>query len=63
VLYYLRSFRPIFDRPYNLGAGDAGTCRRPCLIIDDSRVHGGTARPDATGSQSTSGPFVLTYEK
>jgi hypothetical protein len=62
VLYYLPSFRPLFDRPYNLGAGRAQTCTRPCLIIDDTRVHGGTPRR-ATGAQSMIGPFLLVYER
>ncbi len=61
VLYYLQSFRPVFDRPSNLGPGRARTCARPCLVIDDVRVHGGTPRR-ITGTQSAIGPFVLTYE-
>jgi hypothetical protein len=62
VLYYLRSLRPVMDRPYNLGPGRAGTCTRPCLIVDDTRVPGGTPRP-AFGSRSAIGPFALTFER
>jgi hypothetical protein len=62
VLYYLSSLRPALDRPYNLGPGRGGTCTRPCLIIDDSRVPGGTPRP-AAGARSLIGPFVLTLER
>ena len=62
VLYYLPSFKPVFDRPYNLGPGFAQTCPRPCLVIDDTRVHGGTPRP-VTGKQSLIGPYLLTLER
>jgi Dolichyl-phosphate-mannose-protein mannosyltransferase len=62
VLYYLRSFEPDFDRPYNLGRGRAATCARPCLVIDDTRVHGGTPR-GATGELSQIGPFLFVYER
>jgi 4-amino-4-deoxy-L-arabinose transferase-like glycosyltransferase len=62
VLYYLRSLRPALDRPYNLGPGRAGTCTRPCVIVDDTRVPGGTPRP-ASESRSAIGPFVLTLER
>jgi dolichyl-phosphate-mannose-protein mannosyltransferase len=62
VLYYLPSLRPEFDRPYNLGRGRAATCPRPCLVIDDTRVHGGTPR-GATGDLSQIGPFLLVYER
>lgn len=61
VLYYLPTFQPVFDRPYNLGPGDTATCVRPCLVIDDTRVHGGTPRI-ASGSRSPIGPFLLVYE-
>lgn len=61
VLYYLRSLRPIFDRPSNFGPGQANTCAHPCLIIDDSRAHGGTMR-QAPGTQTIIGPYVLTLE-
>jgi len=62
VLYYLRGRHPRFDRPYNLGAGLGATCQRPCLIIDDTRVHGGTPRPP-TGTPTLIGPYSLTLEK
>ncbi len=62
VLYYVRGLRPVLDRPYNLGPGRAGTCTRPCLVIDDSRVPGGTVRL-VSGSRSAIGPFVLTLER
>lgn len=62
VLYYLRSLRPALDRPYNLGPGRAQTCSRPCLIIDDRRVPGGTPRP-VTGTTTVIAPFVLTVER
>lgn len=62
VLYYLRSLRPQFDRPSNLGPGRAQSCTRPCLIIDDSRAYGGTPRP-ATGTRTVIGPYVLILER
>jgi hypothetical protein len=62
VLYYLRSFSPVFDRPYNLGLGRARTCNRPCLIVDDTRVHGGTPR-SVTGTTSMIGPYLLIDER
>jgi uncharacterized membrane protein len=61
VLYYLVSLRPIFDRPYNLGPGLASTCARPCLVVDDTRVPGGEPRR-APGTNSTVGPYLLTYQ-
>ena len=61
VVYYLRVRNPAFDRPSNLGPGLAGTCARPCLIIDDNRVYGGTPRA-LTGSHQTIGPYTLTLE-
>jgi uncharacterized membrane protein len=61
VVFYLRAFKPLLDRPYNLGPGRANSCARPCLIIDDTRVHGGPARhPDAP--RTTIGPYVLWLE-
>jgi predicted membrane-bound mannosyltransferase len=60
VLYYLPSFRPKFDRPYNLGRGGVRDCVRPCLVIDDTRVHGGTAR-GAKGEARSIGPYLLVY--
>lgn len=63
VLYYLPSFAPVLDRPYNIGPGRARTCARPCLVIDDTRVPGGTARPTAPGTQSLIGPYLLTFER
>jgi hypothetical protein len=62
VLYYLRGYPATMDRPYNLGQGLAASCQRPCLIIDDSRVHGGSPRV-ASGQASTIGPFNLTLER
>ncbi len=62
VLYYLPSLRPQFDRPYNLGRGRAQSCARPCLVIDDSRVYGGSPRP-VSGTRTDIGPFVLTLER
>jgi uncharacterized membrane protein len=62
VLYYLRSLQPRLDRPYNLGRGGAQSCPRPCLIIDDSRVRGGSPRHLA-GPQTAIGPFVMTLER
>jgi uncharacterized membrane protein len=61
VIYYLRSFHPDFDRPSNLGPGRAATCARPCLAVDDTRVHAGTLRP-ITGTPFYIGPFRLTLE-
>lgn len=60
VLYYLPALHPVFDRPYNLGPG-AVACARPCLAIDDTRVHGGTPRM-ITGAQRAIGPYTLTLE-
>jgi len=62
VLDYLGAFRPVFDRPYNLGPGRAQRCSRPCLIIDDTRVPGGTPRR-AIGAESIIGPYLLVYER
>jgi hypothetical protein len=62
VLYYMPSLHPVFDRPYNIGPGRAQTCARPCVIIDDTRVPGGTGRR-ATGAQTMIGPFLLTLER
>lgn len=62
VLYYLSSFRPLFDRPYNIGPGRSATCPRPCLAIDDARVSGGTPRP-MTGIQHLIVPYLLTLER
>jgi hypothetical protein len=62
VLYYLRPLRPALDRPYNLGAGAAATCARPCLVVDDSRVPGGKRRP-VFGAVSVIAPFVLMLER
>ena len=61
VVYYLRAHHPAFDRPSNLGPGLAGSCARPCLIIDDNRVYGGSARA-LTGPHQTIGPYTLTLE-
>jgi hypothetical protein len=61
VVYYLRALNPAFDRPSNLGPGRASTCARPCLIVDDNRVYGGSPRA-LTGSHETIGPYILTLE-
>ncbi|HET9104872.1 MAG TPA: glycosyltransferase family 39 protein [Solirubrobacteraceae bacterium] len=61
VLYYLRDLHPIFDRPYNIGPGRAATCARPCVVVDDSRVHGGTPRP-VSGTARSVAPFVIVDE-
>jgi hypothetical protein len=61
VLYYLRSFAPVMDRPYNIGPGRTTTCARPCLVIDDTRVPGGTPR-HAVGTKAEIGSFLLTVE-
>jgi hypothetical protein len=62
VLYYLRPLRPALDRPYNLGPGRLATCTRPCLVVDDLRVPGGTPRSVA-GHNTVIGPFVLTLQR
>jgi hypothetical protein len=62
VLYYLGTLHPILDRPYNLGAGAAGTCTRPCLAVDDTRIITGTARP-ITGTAFYIEPFRLTLKR
>lgn len=62
VSYYLRDLSPVFDRPSNLGPGRATTCPRPCLVVDDTRVYGGTPRA-VSGAQRAIGPYVLTLEK
>jgi hypothetical protein len=59
VLYYLPHLHAAFDRPYNLGPGRTAGCLKPCLVIDDTRVHGGTPRP-VTGAVSHVGPFLFT---
>lgn len=61
VLYYLRDLHPVFDRPYNIGPGRASTCTRPCVIIDFSRVRGGTPRP-VIGTPENFGPYVIVDE-
>jgi hypothetical protein len=63
VLYYLGSFRPIFDRPSNLGPGLALHCARPCATVDDNRSHGGTPRPATPTSSETIGPYVVGIER
>jgi hypothetical protein len=62
VVYYLRSLHPVLDRPFNLGPGEAGSCARPCLVIDDLTSQFGTPRPPVAGTRSTVGPFSLTLE-
>jgi Dolichyl-phosphate-mannose-protein mannosyltransferase len=62
VLYYLQAAHPVLDRPYNLGPGRTSSCRRPCVVIDDMRVPGGTPRSLTWSSQSI-GPFVLRRER
>ncbi len=63
VLYYLGSFRPIFDRPSNLGQGLALHCARPCVTVDDDRSHGGTPRSPTPTSSETIGPFIVGIER
>jgi hypothetical protein len=62
TLFYLRMLHPHFDRPSNLGMGLARGCARPCLIVDDTRVYGGTPR-QPSGVRTVLGPFVLTLER
>jgi hypothetical protein len=66
VLYYLRPLRPVMDRPYNIGPGRAASCARPCLVVDDTRVPGGTPRTLAANAAPPSpaiGPFRLTLQR
>jgi len=62
VLYYLNDLHPIMDRPANLGPGDAASCTRPCLAIDDARIDIGTRRV-ISGTPFQIPPFVLTLER
>ncbi len=63
VDYYLQKLHPHVDRPFDLGAGQAQTCTRPCLIVDDLRVHTGTPRPALPGSHTQVGSYELTLER
>jgi hypothetical protein len=63
VVYYLRSLHPQLDRPFNLGPSHAGSCPRPCLIVDDLTSQFGTPRPPVSGSRTTVGSFSLTLER
>jgi hypothetical protein len=63
VVYYLGSLRPRLDRPFNLGPGQAPSCPRPCLIVDDVTSAFGTARPPVAGPRATVGSFSLTLER
>jgi hypothetical protein len=63
VVYYLKSLHPQLDRPFNLGPSGAGSCARPCLIIDDVTSQFGTPRPPVPGSRTTVGSFSLTLER
>lgn len=60
VVYYLREFSPILDRPFGLGPGLQRSCLARCVIVDDSRVPGGT-RP-APGPSGTVGFFNVRIE-
>jgi len=63
VLFYLHGLRPQYDRPFNLGPDRSGSCARPCLVIDDLRVLGGSPRR-VTGTRTMlSGRYVLTLER
>jgi hypothetical protein len=61
VLYYLRDLHPRFDRPADLGVGLAGSCARPCLIIDFAQGSGGTRRR-VVGAQRLIPPYLVTLE-
>jgi len=61
VVYYLGSLHPQLDRPFNLGRGRAGSCARPCLIIDSTTTNFGALRHVA-GARTVIGSFVLTLE-
>lgn len=63
VVYYLRALHPQLDRPFNLGPGRAGSCSRPCLIVDDATSQFGTPRPSVTGSRIKVGSFYLILER
>jgi uncharacterized membrane protein len=56
VLYYMSSFRPQLDRPFNLGRGRAQSCARPCLIIDDLAIRTGRPR------RITGTPMILARQ-
>jgi uncharacterized membrane protein len=58
VVYYLGAFRPRLDRPFNLGTGDAKTCARPCVIVDDLATRTGTPR---VGVPAPSAVFAHRY--
>jgi Dolichyl-phosphate-mannose-protein mannosyltransferase len=62
VVYYLRSLHPQLDRPFNLGRGRAGSCARPCLIIDSTTTAFGKLRR-VMGVRQVIGSFVLTLER
>ncbi len=63
VLFYLHGLRPQYDRPFNLGPDRSESCARPCLVIDDLRVLGGSPRR-VTGTRTMlSGRYVLTLER
>jgi mannosyltransferase len=62
VLYYLNDLHPIMDRPANLGPGDASSCTRPCLAVDDTRIDIGTRRV-ISGTPFYIEPFELTLER
>ena len=63
VLYYLGSLHPQLDRPFDLGAGRAGSCARPCLIVDDLLTRTGTRRQIAGPSTVIEGRYGLTLER
>jgi uncharacterized membrane protein len=58
VVYYLRSLSPTLDRPFNIGAGRAATCPRPCVIVDDLATRTGAPR---TGVPAPGAVFAHRY--
>jgi hypothetical protein len=45
------------DRPFGLGAGLERSCRRPCVVVDDSRIAGGIRA--GPGPAKTIGFFTI----
>jgi hypothetical protein len=62
VLYYLGAYRPVMDRPYDIGPGRALTCARPCLVVDDPGIPGGSSRR-VDGRSALLGSLVVTVER
>lgn len=63
IVFYLRTLHPVLDRPFNLGPGDASSCARPCLIIDDLGTRTGPPRRLTTLPQSIIGQYELALER